>query len=1612
MLLGFLLLLSSLLLAPVQTFLVREIAQSYVSGKGGQLELGYVRIGLGGSLSLRELRLIGPAGDTLVDVQSLKTRLRWWKLPEKLQIDASQIGGVRLRVQSDSLGLANYAFLLPTENSDSVVAETSDVYMQLQVGTLTVSNIQLVYADAQAGTDLRLQLDSLFLQTDSLQPETGKYQLTTLAMRGLQLSYSDAGKPSPPSSDTTALPLQLAIKQLQISESQLRISDPASETEMHLGLLQLQLPLLDLAGQKLQVDSLLLADSKLQWREKNTSVNLKEQPTAESRKPTAIWPEWQLQWRGIDLQRNEVQLSLLDSSFGYALGLLQFAGTYRPNYLNTDWQISDFTTHNGLKLAQFAGRLQVNDEKLLLSQLDLRSRESALSGKLEARFPNIDDLMALRESVEIKSNLQLDLLPAEFAMLLGETALDPQIAPLLPLPLNAQLAISGNSRQMQLHNLQMAWAEGTTFRTSGSLQRPLELEKMRLHLPAFQFRSVRNDLALLYTDTALALPSYAMLQGSTELSMRSFKGGLKLLLPEGDALLFVDVQQDDSLRYVANVQLEGESWAKMLKQNDLGAVSLGFRAEGIGVDPSSLTAKMEGRFDQLRYRSEKLDGLDFSGSMNQGTFDLRAGLNQEVLAFELEANGYTDSIRNAIDMRLQLIRAQLHRLGLREEELLARLELEAKYEAQGNDLKARLQLRDALLQDGQSRHVLKQQLVDFNSTAEQSTLLLQGDLASGRAQGNAGWDSLYRQLESVFSHFAIDSISSLALQADLKLHPAADLLGLLTSDSTRLDTLHFGLQADGVTRSITVTAWLPHAEYTDSRIHDLRASGKMEGRELAATLSIHQFQQGDLVQLDSTWFSLERISDTLQFTLGLNQENGQPFYLIAASYLPLSNGFWAQLKPDGLLLQGGSWQVAPENYVSLVDHKIYSQKLLLSREDESLGLKAAGEDALTLFFDGFRLSNLTALLDADSVPLRGALKGSLQLENLFTQPAFVADLQVDRLRLPDLSLGSLQLKATNPTGNRYELDARMWGAGTAFNLSGSYLATAENPQIRMQLQLDTLPIPLLAQLSGGELHEASGHISANLQLTGSPSAPNYRGQLAFNQAAFRLKSTNTLLQLPAERIRVDNAGIYFDKLQLRDSLNNTLALSGKIKTPSILQPELDLKLEADNFQLLNATPENNPYLYGNASINTKASLTGTPAKPIIELDAQLNSGSKLWVVVPESEAALIAREGVVVFIDAYATEFDSLLVPAGSSSLLGLTLRAALTVDPQTELTVIVDERAGDQLVLSGQADLRYELYPNGRQTLTGQYEVSKGAYELSLYQLVKRKFELVPGSTISWQGNPTDAALDLRALYRIKTAPLDLMSEQLSGADASQLTRYRQELPFEVYTRITGELLAPTVAFSIDMPEKQRGAIDGQVYSRVQRLNQQEDELNRQVFSLLVLNRFIPTSTSQLTPNVSATAMARSSASQLLSSQLNSLSSKYVKGVDLNVNLNSFKDYQSGQVADRTVAQVQLQKNLFDERLVVQLGSEVDLEGSRARQQRASDLLGDLSLEYLLNTDGSLRLSAFRRQQFEGVMEGQLIVSGTSLVYSREFNRFAEAFRRRPTPQLQTEPTPEEDKP
>lgn len=277
----------------------------------------------------------------------------------------------------------------------------------------------------------------------------------------------------------------------------------------------------------------------------------------------------------------------------------------------------------------------------------------------------------------------------------------------------------------------------------------------------------------------------------------------------------------------------------------------------------------------------------------------------------------------------------------------------------------------------------------------------------------------------------------------------------------------------------------------------------------------------------------------------------------------------------------------------------------------------------------------------------------------------------------------------------------------------------------------------------------------------------------------------------------------------------------------------------------------------------------------------------------------------------------------------------------------------------------------------------------------MNRRFTIKPGGSITWRGDPTDATLNVTAIYEVETSAAPLMAAVTSGQDVSVTGKYQQVLPFLVYLNVDGELLKPELSFDLDMPEDEQGSLGGAVYGRVQQLNEQEAALNKQVFSLLALNRFFPDSGSDGSAGGTA-ALARNNVNKVLSGQLNAFSDKVFgkTGFEVDFDLDSFTDYQGDGPQDRTQLNINAKKKLFDDRLVVTAGSAVDVEGSAQAGQEQTPIIGNVSLEYLLTQDGIYRLrGGYRKNEYENVIDGQLIVTGLALIFNREFNNFSQLF-------------------
>src|SRR5690606_16020645 len=294
-------------------------------------------------------------------------------------------------------------------------------------------------------------------------------------------------------------------------------------------------------------------------------------------------------------------------------------------------------------------------------------------------------------------------------------------------------------------------------------------------------------------------------------------------------------------------------------------------------------------------------------------------------------------------------------------------------------------------------------------------------------------------------------------------------------------------------------------------------------------------------------------------------------------------------------------------------------------------------------------------------------------------------------------------------------------------------------------------------------------------------------------------------------------------------------LDGMAYTKNFSQFDFDLTLKAENFRAINSTKKQNELFYGLLYIDSDLNIQGDNVQPVIDGRIKVNENTNFTIVLPQQKPGIVEREGIVQFIDMDSTANDSLwLAPYDSlnrSRILGFDIATNIEIDREAAFNMVIDEANGDFLNLKGEANLTAGIDPSGEVTLTGSYELYEGSYQLS-FNLLRRKFNIQRGSRIVWLGTPLEATLDVTATYIAETAPIDLVEGQLIQPNAVTRNYYRQELPFEVYLYMDGDLLKPEISFDIVLPDDQNYNVSNDVITTVEtrltQLREQPSELNK----------------------------------------------------------------------------------------------------------------------------------------------------------------------------------------
>ncbi|GAB3662014.1 translocation/assembly module TamB domain-containing protein [Echinicola sediminis] len=1632
--------------------IIVEKAVAYVSTKTNtKVELEKLYVTFSGNLYLKGLYLEDQQGDTLVFSNKLETGVEILPLLKEGDIHLSKLSwdGLKAAVRRDEQSQDfNFDFLLDAFSSPDTVSakaeEKPDVnegFPDIEIGPIELRNFDLVYQDGVMGIDSHLKLGELMVKVEKLDLNKMNFYISDFQFRDTEAYYRQSKPFAPTEEEEVDAPMPLVILdhfQIENVKAFYESLPDQIKADVILGDFLVELPEANLESQKIDLRTIELKDSKIAVKLPAVGNEPSSEEAVSSDTSSGFqWPEWIVDVNSIALENNEMSMIMGDESVREgrfnpsAVQLTDFNLGASQVYLNQAGagialNRLDFKEKSGFDLKAFAFQLGIAENSMDLEDLELSLGHSQVMADLKLSYSSIQELIEYPDHSGFSVSLsRFDIDVNELLPLLPELRGDPYVMALSKKHVFGNIEAAGSLSEFELTDAKVNWGDKTRFSTKGKVIQPLDEEHLYLDLSELNFATVRRDIRQFANEQAYGVkfPENLTLESQIKGSLQDMVAEARISMPEGKIRLKGKYLDAETMAFDAMLEGEKLLLEKLLPGRGLGTLTFDISATGKGESLEELNGKLSSNFSELNYKGYDFSGLALRGNMENGQGKVELAFSDENLDMDLSVGLHLDSADSRYLAELDLRGANLRALGLHEKDIRAKLNLKADFEGTPEAFDLSTTLTNGLVVYEDRSYPLGNFDLQAMVRPDSTSMDIRSLMLNGYLRSNASPEEITVSMKEHFTRYfnesleadstMVDSAKESAINLDLNLAfkraPVLDQVFL--EGLEKLDSIGVAINFNEHKEQVAAKVTLPYMEYNSITLDSLEVNVTGDGREMLLGLGI--------AGLDAEPVAMGRTKLTAELRENMLDMDFQSFdgeelmYAIKSTLRNRGDTLDFHVLPEGLIVNKKEWTAPSVNKLSFARRSLTFDDFSFTQNGQKItfsnSLNEEDEEQVGVSFEGFQLASVMSLLNPDTLLLEGRMQGDFIIENPFGAMGLVADLEVKEMKALGAELGNLAINAKSKGRAAYDFDLALKDKGIDLNLNGDYVAEEAGTNLDLKLALNQFELKVLEKLIPDQLSDAKGSLQGNLTVKGSTASPKYQGEFRFEDAAVNITTLNAVYNLPVQPLRVDEQGVYFDQATFKDAQGNNFILDGKIDTEDFTNIGFDLNLAAEKFQLLDSDSEDNELFYGKANLNADVQITGNMNLPKVVARLKVNEGTDLTFVIPEEELEVVEREGVVLIVDRDNPN-DILTKTAQehvSSPFTGVDVQAVLQIDPEAIFRVVIDERSGDNLMIAGEADLNLSVFPNGQMNLSGVYELEKGHYEMSLYNLVSRKFDILKGSSITWKGDPMDADLNITASYEVKTDASDLMATQISGLSADVANQYSQRLPFMVYLNVKGELLRPQIFFQLDMPEDSQGVLGGNVYSRIQQVNGEEGELNRQVFSLLVMQKFLPTTGGNGAAGGTA-GMARSSVSQMLSSQLNALSSNVLgnSGFELDFDLDSYSDGQG----DRTQLNVSAKKRLFNDRLIVQVGSQMDLEGASQNSQSNNAVFGNVNIEYLLTESGRYRIRGFRRNQFESVIDGQLIVTGIAFILNREFNKFHEFWKGEKIEQEKSEATEEKE--
>ena len=698
------------------------------------------------------------------------------------------------------------------------------------------------------------------------------------------------------------------------------------------------------------------------------------------------------------------------------------------------------------------------------------------------------------------------------------------------------------------------------------------------------------------------------------------------------------------------------------------------------------------------------------------------------------------------------------------------------------------------------------------------------------------------------------------------------------------------------------------------------------------------------------------------------------------------------------------WDMDEGSRIFISNKEIAIDGLYLSQGRQRIRIDGVLSDstgkALSIEVDSLLAENFNPLLEE---PVSGVLNGYAKLSNPFDNLLVESQLTIDELTLSNFLLGDVKVSTKfDNEFKRLDVNGDLIRDGKrAIYIYGAYFPEDDN-SLDMVASFDKANLAVAEPFFDDTFSNLGGTASGTFRIEGTLDQPLLKGTGTVNNGRARVNYLNTLYDFQGQIVFTENE-IGFRKLEVRDENNSLAYLDGGIFHDGFSNFVFNLYGDFNNFQVMKTTAQDNEYYYGTGVATGSVEFLGSMDNLIISGNARTERGTRLYIPVDYSTTAEQAEFIKFVNLSDTTSQQNVGLDAAGTVDLSDINLDFDLDITPDAYVELIFDLKAGDIIRGRGRGELEFDIDNEGLFTMFGDLVIEQGGYNFTLYTLINKEFSIIPGSTITWTGDPYEADLDISATYS-QLASIRPIMQAYSIADTSIVNRapeLNRRYPAQVLLYLEGDLMSPNIEFGVDVndyPANINTTVDGNamnlnlesaISAFKESLRTNEQEMKRQVFSLILLKRFSLPSSFDLGPSQAL----GSSVSELLSNQL----SYWITQVDENLEIDVDIANLSEEAFD--TFQLRLSYSFLDGRLrVTRDGNIVNDDPNSTVTSDLATLVGDWTVEYLLTPDGKFRLKMYNRNNYrygtagsQGL--GETTTAGVSIMHTQSFNSIKELF-------------------